>query len=195
MILIQLDAATLEHIGWGGVTFALGVAVKAGFDSFFRRRDDAQKFVLEKRAGFLEQQLSKFYWPIYLQLQNDNLMYELLIQRDQDPTSPESVLSKKIESGAILPSHQAVLKVIEDNIHLAGDNHVCDATLRYVRHVKIYEMLRAAELKGDPINHGQEYPKEYFPLIKNRVTALQAEYDRLVQLIRLDKDSELPPQP
>ncbi len=97
MILIQLNAASLEHIGWGGVTFALGVAVKSAFDSFFRRRDDERKFVLDKRVGFLEQQLSKFYWPIYLHLQKDNLLYEGLIGRDQDPDSGPSRLSKLIE--------------------------------------------------------------------------------------------------
>ena len=97
-------------------------------------------------------------------------------------------MSKEIESGAILPSHQAVLKVIEENIHLAGDKQVCDATLRYVNHVKVYEMLAAAGVKGYPISHGHEYPKEYYPLIKDRVTALQAEYDRLIQMIRPDKE-------
>jgi hypothetical protein len=186
---VQLTAGLMEHLGWGGVTFALGVAVKSGFDSFFRRRDDARKFVMEKRAGFLEQQLSRFYWPIYLLLGRDDLMYGLQIEANEDPASPESRLSKAIESGAILPSHQAVLKVIEENIHLAGDKQVCDATLRYVNHVKVYEMLAAAGVKSLPISHGYEYPKEYYPLIKDRVMALQAEYDRLIEMFRLDEKS------
>ncbi len=50
-----------------------------------------------------------------------------------------------------------------------------------MRHVKLYEMLRAAEIKGDPISYGEGYPKDYFPMIKDRVTALQAEYDRLIK--------------
>ena len=189
MILIQLTESSLEHIAWGGVTFALGVAVKAGFDSFFRRRDDAQKFVMDKRVGFLEQQLSRFYWPIYLHLQKDNLLNEGLMGRDQDPESGPSRLSKLIEAGVILPNHQEIVKVIEENLHLAGDKQVCDVTLRYVRHVKIYEMLRAAGIKGVPISYGEGYPKEYYPLIKDRVTALQAEYDRLIQMVRLDADA------
>ena len=90
MILIQLTEASLEHLGWGGVTFALGVAVKAGFDSFFRRRDDAQKFVMDKRVRFLEQQLSRFYWPIYLRLQKDNLLNEVLMGREQDPRAVQA---------------------------------------------------------------------------------------------------------
>jgi hypothetical protein len=197
LILIQLTAASLEHIGWGGVTFALGVAVKAGFDSYFRRRDDERKFVLDKRVGFLEQQLSKFYWPIYLHLQKDNLLYEALIGRDQNPDSGPSRLSKLIEEGVILPNHQEVLKVIEENLHLAEDKEICDLTLRYVRHVKLYEMLRAAKIKGDPISYGEGYPKEYFPLIDKQVHALQMEYDRLLQIVRLDAaataDKSLPP--
>jgi hypothetical protein len=190
VILIQLTAASLEHLGWGGVTFALGVAVKAGFDSFFRRRDDAQKFVMDKRVGFLEQQLSRFYWPIYLHLQKDELLNKLMVGREQDSESGSSRLSIHIEDSVILQNHEEIVKVIEENLHLAGDKQVCDLTLHYVRHVKIYEMLKAAEIRGVPISYGEGYPKDYYPLIKDRVTALQAEYDRLIQMIRLDEKEQ-----
>lgn len=35
--------------------------------------------------------------------------------------------------------------------------------LRYVRHLKIYEMLSAAGIQADPINHGEGFPADYFP--------------------------------
>jgi hypothetical protein len=191
MSLFHLTADSLEHLMWGGLTFVAGIVVKGWFDSFYRQKEDTQKFVLDKRVGFLEQQLSKFYWPIYLHLQKDNLIWERLKERDQDPESGASRLSRQIESGVILPNHQAALTVIEENLHLAGDKQVCDVTLRYVRHVKIYEMLRAAGVKGDPINYGEGYPTDYFPLIQERVTALQAEYNKLIQMIRLDTKAEM----
>ena len=44
---------------------------------------------------------------------------------------------------------------------------------RYVRHVKIYEMLRAAVIQADPIKHGEGLPVDYFfPLIEKKVSAL-----------------------
>jgi hypothetical protein len=102
------------------------------------------------------------------------------MERDQDPDSPQSKLSMQIESGVILPTHEEALGVIEANIHLAGDKETCDAVLRYVRHVKVYQMLRAAGLKDDPVSHGEPYPRDIYPLIEKRVFALQAEYDRLI---------------
>jgi hypothetical protein len=45
-------------------------------------------------------------------------------------------------------------------------------------------MLRAAGIKDDPVNHGEPYPSDYFPLIDKRVNALQAEYDQLIFRLR-----------
>lgn len=172
--------ATTGTAIWGGITFLAGAASKGMVDSYLRGRDEAKKFLRDKRVQFLEQQLSLFYWPIYLRLQKDNLIWERLRERNQDPESPQSKLSFQIESGVILPNHKEALNVIEANLHLAGDMAVVEASLRYVRHVKVYEMLRAAGIKGDPIGHGEPYPSDYFPLIEKRVTEMQQEYDALI---------------
>lgn len=178
--MITLYPATAGAAIWGGITFLAGVASKGIVDSYLRERDEAKKFLRDKRVQFLEQQLSLFYWPIYLHLQKDNLIWERLRERNQDPDSPESKLSLQIESGVILPNHKEALNVIERNLHLAGDIAIVQASLRYVRHVKVYEMLRAAGIKSDPISHGEPYPSDYFPLIEKRVTEMQAEYDALI---------------
>src|SRR5271168_1349591 len=169
---------------WGGVTFLAGIASKGIIDSYLRRRDDAHKFMLDKRVQFLEEQLSQFYWPIYLHLQKDNLLWDRLKDRDQDPESAESRLSRQIETGVILPNHKEALAVIEAHLHLAGDASTVEASLRYVRHVKVYEMLRAAGITSDPISHSEPYPADYFPLIEKRVNSLQAEYDQLILRLR-----------
>jgi hypothetical protein len=166
---------------WAGLTFLAGIVSKGAVDSYLRRREEARKFVLDKRVHFLEQQLSLFYWPMYLHLQKDNLIWNRLRDRNQDPQSSQSKLSFQIESGVILPNHKEALAVIEANLHLAGDQTVVEASLRYVRHVKVYEMLRAAGIKDDPVNHGEPYPAEFFPLIEGRVKALQSEYDSLIR--------------
>jgi hypothetical protein len=168
-------------LAWSAVTFLAGIASKGAIDSYLRRKEERTKFVLDKRVQFLEQQLSQFYWPIYLHLQKDNLIWERLRERNQDPESAQSKLSMQIESGVILPNHKDAVAVIEANLHLAGDSKVVEEALRYVRHVKVYEMLRAAGIKDDPISHDEPYPHHFFPLIEQRVNALQAEYDRLIR--------------
>jgi hypothetical protein len=180
--MVTLSADSFGPIAWSGVTFLAGIASKGAIDSYLRRKEEAHKFALDKRARFLEQQLSQFYWPMYLHLQKDNLYWEGLRERNQDPESPQSRLSLQIESGAILPGHKEAMAVIETNLHLAGDFTVVEQSLRYVRHVKLFEMLRAAGLKDDPVNHGEPYPREFFPLIQRRVNALQAEYNTLIRL-------------
>jgi len=166
---------------WSGLTFLAGVASKGAIDSYLRRKEEAQKFVLDKRVRFLEQQLSQFYWPLYLHLQKGELIWERLKERTQDPESPQSRLSLQIESGEILPNHKEALAVIEANLHLAGDSKVVEEVVGYVRHVKVYEMLRAAGIKDDPVNHGHPYPRGFPELIKQHVTALQSEYDKLIR--------------
>jgi hypothetical protein len=73
------------------------------------------------------------------------------------------------------------MAVLEANLHLAGNSAVVEGSLRYVRHVNLYEMLRAAGIKDDPVNHGEPYPAKFFPLIHQRVNALQSEYDTLIR--------------
>jgi hypothetical protein len=179
--MIPLLTDSFGALAWSGVTFLAGIASKGAIDSYLRRKEEAHKFVLDKRVQFLEQQLSQFYWPMYLHLQKDNLYWERLMERNQDPESSQSRLSLQIESGVILPGHKEAMAVIEANLHLAGDSTVVQESLRYVRHVKLYEMLRAAGIKDDPVTHGEPYPRDYFPLIQQRVNALQSEYDNLIR--------------
>lgn len=69
------------------MTFLAGIASKGALDSYLRQREEARKFVLDRRVRFLEQQLSQFYWPLYLHLQKENLYWERL--RERTPGSGE----------------------------------------------------------------------------------------------------------
>jgi hypothetical protein len=107
--MITLLAGSFGPVAWSGVTFLAGIASKGAIDSYLRRKEEVRKFVLDKRVRFLEQQLSQFYWPIYLHLQKENLYWERLRERTQDPESSQSKLSIQIESGVILPSHKEAM--------------------------------------------------------------------------------------
>jgi hypothetical protein len=165
---------------WAAVTFVLGIYCKNLLDSYFKRREETQTFVRDKRTDLLEQQLSRFYWPLYMHLQKDNLIEERRKERVQDEDDPHSILSKKIDEGVILPTHKEAVSVIESNLHLAGDQAIIDVVVLYMRHVMVYQMLRDAGLKDDPINHGHGYPKDIFTIIEERTRTLQEEYDRLI---------------
>ena len=79
--MMTLWASSFGTAAWSGVTFLAGIASKGVIDSYLRRKEEARKFVLDKRVRFLEQQLSQFYWPIYLHLQKENLDWERLRER------------------------------------------------------------------------------------------------------------------
>ena len=165
---------------WAGLTFVLGIYCKNLLDAYFSKQEEVRKFSLDKRTQLLEQQLSRFYWPLYMHLQKDNLIEERRKERVQDEDDPRSILSKKIDEGIILPTHKDAVSVIESNLHLAGDQVIIDLVVLYMRHVMVYQMLRDAGLKDDPIKHGHGYPKDIFAIIEQRTRELQAEYDRLI---------------
>ena len=181
-MIVSFPTSSMSAVVWSGFTFALGIACKSVIDTYVQRREAVRKFAVEKRTAFLEQQLSRFYWPLYLHLQKDSLLQELRMERDQDPGSPKSILSVYIESSDMLPNHKRATEVIETCLHLAGTVEVVNAAHQYARHVMLYEMLRAAGLeKEEPVSHGQGYPSNFFQLIEQRARTLQDEYDSLIR--------------
>ena len=59
--IITLLADSFGPVAWSGVTFLAGIASKGAIDSYLRRKEEVHKFVLDKRARFLEQRESS-YW-------------------------------------------------------------------------------------------------------------------------------------
>jgi hypothetical protein len=162
------------------LTFGVGLAFKYTLDAKAQRNDAARKFALENRTAFLQQQLTRFYWPLYLVLEKDDLIYERVTERDEDPNSNASRLSIYIEANSVLPNHQAAAKVIEDFLYLAGDHEVVTACVAYIRHVKVFEMLSAAGVKTDPINQGAPYPKGFKDIVRRHCMKIQTEYDQMI---------------
>lgn len=162
------------------LTFGVGAAFKYTLDAKEQRSDAARKFALENKTAFLQQQLTRFYWPLYLVFEKDDLIYERITERDEDDTSNASRLSMYIEANSVLANHQAGAKIIEDFLYLAGDHAVVTACITYLRHVKVFEMLSAAGIKTDPINQGAPYPKGVKDIVRQHCMKLQAEYDQMI---------------
>ena len=75
----QAFLTTLAAIG--------GFIGKSVWDLYWRRREGFEALVRQKRLEFVDRQLSLFYWPVYLHLQKNNVVWNHLVDgadRDSD---------------------------------------------------------------------------------------------------------------
>lgn len=158
----------------------LGVVSKSMWDQYMARMTSNQNLASQARIRHLEAQLSQLYWPLYTRLMRDNALWPHMQRRDHD--DPEAArIATALEREIVLPNHAAMMTIIEGNLHLAaGDAEVLDQVQRYLRHVAVYQAMRAAEVKGDPIAVDEPWPGNLFPTIERRTMALQEEYNRLL---------------
>ncbi len=128
----------------------------------------------------IERQLSEFYWPMYLRLQKDNTLWRRLLDKGKEDDNPLRRIGSRIEIDFILPNHNELVKIIETKIHLAEpDSALQDALLSYINHVAVYNAAIAAgftDLHGTQRELVTPWPRELFPLIKDRTLQLQQEY-------------------
>jgi hypothetical protein len=136
----------------------------------------------QKELELVQSQLSQFYWPVYLRLQIDNVVWERILQRQSnDPV--RAALAHRIETDFILPNHEATCKIIESNIHLAAPNpELLQALLKYVRHVAVYRAIRATgNTEVDPVDVGEPWPADVFPIVEKATLARQKGFESLLQ--------------
>ncbi|MEK6289687.1 MAG: hypothetical protein AABO57_28560 [Acidobacteriota bacterium] len=157
-----------------------GFLAKSVWDLYWKRKEQHESVARQKRLDFLEKQLSQFYWPIYLQLQKNNVVWEHLVSGKAINDSLKKQVDSQLYSSFFLPNHENMLKIIEMNIHLAQPDEVLEKILlRFIRHVAIFEALREVGIKDvDPIALGEPWPTELFPAIEARLKKLQEEYDK-----------------
>ncbi|MEO0536738.1 MAG: hypothetical protein AAF215_23115 [Cyanobacteria bacterium P01_A01_bin.123] len=163
-----------------------GFLAKSAWDLYWQQRQDKKTLQYRKRLDVLEQQLSRFYWPIYIRLQKDNAVWQRILDRNRDAEDLRARIGESIESKVILPNHQETVRVIQENIHLAqADKALEELLLQYVRHVAVYAAMRDAGCKDiDPITLGEPRPDKLFPVVAERTLRLQAEFDQLIGRVR-----------
>lgn len=137
-----------------------------------------------KRLDFLDRQLSQFYYPIYMRLQIDNVVWERILDRRNVEDELRRKIGAAIEKNVILPNHEEIVKIMQSNIHLAvPDPRMFQVMLQYIRHVAVFKAMRQEECHDkDPIHLGEPWPDNLFPLIKKTVDTLQDQYNQLVQI-------------
>lgn len=151
------------------------------FKSKSALKNDLERLRDQKQLDLLQAQLSQFYWPVYLGLQVDNAVWEKILQRESIDQVGAAV-GRRIESDFILPNHDAVVKTITANIHLAAPgSELMDELLKYLRHVAVYRALRASDNANiDPISVGEPWPSDLFPAIRKATLVKQQEFEALL---------------
>lgn len=134
---------------------------------------------------FIEKQLSEFYWPIYLRLEKDNVMWKRIKSLSSDKNVLPEAASKIIEKDFIIKNHDEIVEIIESKIYLAenltNSKELIQELLKYIKHVAVYKTIRSIkELERfNPIDLNEPYPEKLFLLIENNFKELQNKYESL----------------
>jgi hypothetical protein len=155
-----------------------GFTAKAVWDWFYARRREWESLVLTKRVEVLDLQLSQFYWPLYIRLEKNEVIWKRIFDVGEVDEGKRR-LAAEIENSVILPNHAEIVVIIETRMHLAeADADFTRELLHYIHHVTLHRALRAAgDTRAFPMDYGVAWPELLFPMVKRRTAALQREYD------------------
>jgi hypothetical protein len=157
---------------------ATGFTAKAVWDWFYARRREWESLVLSKRVEVLDLQLSQFYWPLYIRLEKNEVIWKRIFDVGEGDEGKRR-LAAEIENSVVLPNHAEIVAIIETRMHLAeADADFTRELLHYIHHVTLHRALRAAgDTQTFPTDFGVAWPARLFPMVRRRTEALQREYD------------------
>lgn len=175
---------------------ALGLVAKSYWDRYVGWRAGVPIQTWKIRTAQLERRLSQFYWPLYVRLLRDDVVWTKVffdLRPRHDRALPDWALSmgeddrrklsQEIEAKVLLPNHQEAVGIIRSSIHLANaDKEFEELLARYVRHVDAYASLRSAGITtADPLDVGEPYPLGLTAAVEARMRKYQAEYEELLR--------------
>ena len=168
---------TLLSIIVGAAGFAAGKL----WEQYADKRKAIELELWKIRVAESEKRLREFFWPIYLRLQRDNVVWNKILQRENENPEKKKV-AHQIEADVILPNHIEIISLIERGMHFVrNDKELEQALLGYMRHVDVYRSIRAAGIfDKDPIYFGEPYPDGFFRVIEDRVNKLQNKYEAIL---------------
>jgi hypothetical protein len=168
-----MDATLVATLAAGA-----GFTAKAVWDWFYARRREWESLVLTKRVEVLDLQLSQFYWPLYIRLEKNEVIWKRIFDVGEQDENKRR-LAAEIENSVILPNHAEIVAIIETRMHLAeADAGFTRELLHYIHHVTLHRALRAAgDTQTFPADFGIAWPEKLFPMVRRRTEALQREYD------------------
>ena len=180
----QLILTIVDKLLIAAVIVLLGWILNRGVEklkSELTIRNEFAKLRDAKRLEFLDKQLSQFYYPLYIRLHIDGVVWRRILDKRSGEDELRRKVGDAIERNTILPNHDEMVKIIQSNIHLAeGDGRAFDQMLKFVRHVAVYRAMREAGFHDkDPIALGEPWPDQLLPIIEKTTYELQRQYDDL----------------
>ena len=132
----KLIVLVIEKLLLGGIVLLAGYWVNRRFEIFknetnekYRQRQliaELENQLAMSRYNaeleFIERQISEFYWPIYLRLEKDNVMWKRIKSLSAEKNTLPEAASEAIEKDFILKNHQEIVEIIESKIHFVGDS-------------------------------------------------------------------------
>lgn len=153
---------------------AVGFIGKSLWDVYSKNR--------ENKIKFKEEQLSKFYYPILIRLEKDNVTWQLILQKKREKDSLDAKIGESIEREVILPNHDEILRILESNIQFCQNDELMKMFNHYIKHVLVYKAIRAS---GDNMTFPMRYDlslkwdDNFFPLIQSETEKIQKELNLL----------------
>lgn len=144
--------------------------------------ETANQLRFNRLLSFRAEQLSEFYWPIYIRLQIDNAVWERALGA-QTPNRLPPDIGRPMEQ-FLLENHKEILAVIESKFYLAELTPELEKDLLdYVRHVAVYLAMRTTAHYNDkvPVDLNEPWPSNLFPHFKARLDELQSEYNEMLK--------------
>ncbi|PTQ70620.1 hypothetical protein [Pseudomonas sp. GV071] len=164
------------------VAAVAGVVAKSLWDLYWKRWETLADASRKTRLEFLERQLSSFYWPIYLYLQKNNVVWDQLVNGKAFDDSIRRQVNSQLHLTFFRQNHDTLVKLIESNIHIAQpDAEFESILLEFVRHVTLYSALRDLGHENiDPIAFNVPWPNKFFAAVEQRLASTQKEYEGLL---------------
>ena len=167
------------------VAAAAGVAARSLWDAAIKRREAVEDLRLKSRITRLEQQLSEFYWPIYLRLQQNEVIWERILHREATDQATRQ-LGRAIEQHVVIPVHDDIVARLQRGAHLADADYAFRKLIAdYLQHVSVYKALRTAGDDRLPAQLGAPWPQQFNREFERRTLELQREYDQRLGRARL----------
>jgi len=159
---------------------ALGFLTKAAWDLWSGLRLDKERTARQKRIDFLERQLTEFYWPVFFQLQKNQIVWERLTSSVRDDEGLAAEIDYKLERDYFFPTNVQIEQIIEEKFHLVQpDAELEHALLQFMRHQAVFKALReSGKHRIDPVRLGEPWPKDLFSLIELKARQLQKRFDK-----------------
>jgi len=109
-----------------------------------------------RQIEFIEKQLSLFYYPLLIRLEKDNVTWKMILDKRIGDNSLQERIGKNVESNIILPNHDEMIQIIEQNSYLSQDEPTEKMLVQYIKHVAVYKAIRQS---GDENTFPMNYDK------------------------------------